>query len=110
MYPGCIPYVAWVSECLQCVFQAQGVASYHKPFNTLRFQLVRPKNKILLEKQYGLVYKVECGVCHKQYIRETERTLGKSFKEHIDGNHPSSAVQEHINLTGHLVTFDRVKM
>ena len=28
---------------------------------------VRPKDKTPLEKQCGLVYKVECGVCHKQY-------------------------------------------
>ena len=46
----------------------------------------------------------------KQYIEETERTQGKQFKEHTDGNHPSSAVQEHIDLTGHPVTLDLVKM
>ena len=34
-----------------------------------------------LEKQCGLVYKVECMDCHKQCIRETERILGKRFKE-----------------------------
>ena len=27
-----------------------------------------------------------------------------------DGNHPSSVVYEHINLIGHPVTFDRVKI
>ena len=41
---------------------------------------------------------------------ERLRTLGKRFKEHTDGNHPSSAVQEHIDLTGHLVCFDLAKM
>ena len=49
-------------------------------------------------------------MCHKQYIGEIERTLGKGFKEHTNGNNPSVAVQKHINLTGHLVTFDLVKM
>ena len=50
------------------------------------------------------------GVCHKQYIGETKRTLGKRFKVHTDDNHPSSAVQEHIDLTGHPVTFNLIKM
>ena len=86
------------------------MTSYHKPFNTLRSQLVRPKDKTPLEKQCGLVYKVECGMCHKQYIGKTERTLGKLFKEYTDGNHTSSVDQEHIDLTGHQVTFNLVKM
>ena len=47
-------------------------------------------------------------MCHKQYIKETKRTLGKRFKEHTDRNHPSSAVQEHIDLTGLPVSFDLV--
>ena len=37
-------------------------------------------------------------------------TLGKKFKEHTDCNHPSCGIQEHINLTGHPVTLDLVKM
>ena len=108
--------------CIQCVypmwqgyrrastaFQAHSMASYHQSFNTVRSQLVRPKDKTPLVKQCGLVYE-GCGVCHKQYIRETERTIAKRFKEHTDSNHPSSTVQEHINLTCHPVTFKLVKM
>ena len=49
-------------------------------------------------------------MCHKEYIGETERTLGKGFKEHTDVRYPSSAVQEHIDLTGYSVTFNLVKM
>ena len=68
------------------------------------------KDKTPLEKHDGLVFKVECGVCHKQYIGDTERILSKRFKEHTDDNHPSSVVQEHINLTSHPVPFNLVKM
>ena len=47
---------------------------------------------------------------YSDLIRETERTLGKRFKEHTDGKHPNSVVQEYINLTSHPVTFDHAKM
>ena len=67
-------------------------------------------DKTPLENQCGLVYKVEFGMCHKQDVGETERTLGMRFKENTDGNHPSSAIREHIDLTGHQVTLDHVKM
>ena len=40
---------------------------------------------------------------------ETARAVGKRLREHTDGNHPSSAVQEHISLTSHPVS-DLVKM
>ena len=50
----------------------QGVASYHKPFNTLRSQLVKLKDKTPLEKWCGLVYKVECGVSYTVYWRLKE--------------------------------------
>ena len=67
-------------------------------------------DKTPLEKQCGLVYEVEYGVCHKQYIGETERNLGKRFNEHTDGNRISSAVQEHIDLTDHPFTFNCITM
>ena len=62
----------WVSEHLQHVFWGHSVVSYHKPFNTLRSKLVRPKDKTPPEEECELVYRVECRVCHKQYIGKTE--------------------------------------
>ena len=32
------------------------------------------------------------------------------FKEHIDGNHPNSAVSEHTAITGHKCTLANVKI
>ena len=53
---------------------------------------------------------MECEDSQKQYIGETGRTLDKRFKEHTDGNHPSSAIQEHINLAHNSVILDHVTM
>ena len=49
-------------------------------------------------------------MCHKQYSRATQRTVGQRFNEHTDGIHPSSVVQEHIDLTSQPVTSDHVRM
>ena len=39
-----LPYMQEVSEQLTHVFRKQGVGTYHKPVNTIRQQLVHPKN------------------------------------------------------------------
>ena len=84
--PVCIPYVTppmtapkmkgCTSMVYLCVYpmwrryqsaSSTSVGSYNKPFNTLISQVVRPKDKTPLKRQCGLVYKVECGECHKQY-------------------------------------------
>ena len=49
----CIPTISELSEQLQRVFKSHGVASYHKPFNTIKSLLVRPKDKSKIEKHVG---------------------------------------------------------
>ena len=78
-HPVCIPYVSGLSERLQRVFRSHGVPSYHKPCNTLRSLLVRPKDKSEKDKQCGVVYSVKCSECDQEY--ETARMLGTRFRE-----------------------------
>ena len=99
-----------LSEQLQRVFKTHGVPTFHKPFNTLRSLLVRPKDKAEKEKQCGLIYSIQCKHCDKEYVGETARSLGTRFKEHTDGKHPNSAVSEHTQETGHLYTLQDVKV
>ena len=109
-FPVALPYVKGLSEQLQRVFKTHDVPTFHKPFNTLRSLLVRPKDKSEKEKQCGLVYSIKCKSCEKEYIGETARSLGTRFKEHTDGKHPNSAVNEHTQDTGHLYTLQDVKV
>ena len=55
-----LPYIQGVSEQLTRVFRKQGVSTYHKPINTMRQQLVHPKDPTPMEKKCGLlVHKIQ---------------------------------------------------
>ena len=71
-----LPYIQGVSEQLTQVFRKQGVGTYHKPVNTIRQQLVHPKDPTPMEKKCGVVYKIQCGDCEEAYIGETARPFG----------------------------------
>ena len=109
-FPVSIPYIQGLSEKLQRVFRQHGVATYHKPFNSLRSLLVQPKDKTENSKKCGVVYNLTCDQCPKSYVGETARALGTRFKEHTDGKHPNSAVWEHIAASGHSYSLDKVKV
>ncbi len=69
--------------------------------NKLRERLVKPKDKTPMEQQSGVVYQLKCDNCDKIYIGETSRRLGTRYKEHSAGQHPRTAVGEHLDNTGH---------
>ena len=98
-----VPYVQGLSEKLENVFREHGVAVAHKPFNTLRSQLVRVKDKTPDLKKCGVIYQVDCPRCDEFYIGETERTLGTRLKEHQTASDKPTAVREHTERTGHQV-------
>ena len=55
-----LPYIQGVSEQLTRVFRKQGVSTYHKPINTIRQQLVHPKDPTPMTKKCGvLVHKIQ---------------------------------------------------
>ena len=62
------------------------------------------------EKQCGVVYSVKCSECDQEQVGETTRMLGTRFREHIDGNHPNSAIEENTSSTDHYYTLDDTKI
>ena len=108
--PVALPYIKGLSEKLQRIFRQHGIQSFHKPFNSLRSMIVKPKDNSEKMKKCGVVYSVKCGTCDKEYIGETARALGTRMKEHTDGKHQSSAITEHQQVTGHLCDTDNVKV
>ena len=57
------------------LFQSKGVKTHYKPVNSLRANLVAPKDKITLEQKSGTVYHIKCKDCPAAYVGESERAL-----------------------------------
>ena len=55
-----VSYIKGTSECLQRAFKSHEITLIHKPFNSLRSQLVRVKDKTENLKKCGTVYHIHC--------------------------------------------------
>ena len=101
-----LPYLRGMSEELCRVFRSHGVQTYLKPINTLRDQLVHPKDPTPTQSKSCVVYKLTCEEDSSHtYIGETKRTLTTRVKEHqkICSAVPT-AIGEHIAATGHTIS------
>jgi hypothetical protein len=100
-YPMGIPYIEGVSDELSQVFRKHGIKTYHKPYNSIRSMLVRPKDPTKDTDKCGLVYGLKCS-CGQSYIGETARSLRTRVKEHqkLQGTN-MTAVGDHLKETGH---------
>ena len=103
-----MPYIKGTSERLQRAVKSHEVTLVHKPFNSLRSQLVHVKDKTENLKKCGTIYHIHCEQCDKDYVGETSRLLETRVKEHLSKN--SSAVHEHCQLTGHSVDSSKTKV
>ena len=88
-----IPYIKGISEVLARTFRDHIVDMYHKPINTLKSQLVPPKDKVVQTKVSGAIYYIKCTVCEEDYIGETARPFITRWKTHL--NRETSAVHQH---------------
>ena len=69
-----------------------------RPFNTIRSKLVYSKDKVHKNERAGMVYKIKCSDCDKEYIGGTERCLKKCLTEH---HRITSPVGHHIDYNKH---------
>ena len=72
-----LPYVKGISQPLARIFKQRGVTVFHKPFNTQRRQLVRPKDTTPKQNRTGVVYEVTWKTCIKSYIGGNLKNTGK---------------------------------
>ncbi|XP_071505303.1 uncharacterized protein [Diadema antillarum] len=80
--------------------------------DTIRNQLVRPKDPVLPVRRHGVVYKIPCSTCDKIYIGKTGRPVGERMHEHRRdvrlGRTESSAVAEHAWSSEHHPNWEKV--
>ena len=111
IYPQPLPYVKGLTERLAKTFRKFETKVYYKPFNTIRSQLVHPKDKTTLDKKCAVVYHIDCGGCDLAYIGETARSLSCRVKEHTSIRRASlTAVGDHCKKTGHEIHWENVKV
>ena len=102
-----IPYVQGISEAISRKIRKAGVSAHVRPINTIRQQLVRPKDKEKPENKCGIVYEIPCKNCDAKYVGETERALKKRITEH---KRPSSPVGSHLKHHGHELDQENIKI
>jgi len=111
LQPVGLPYMKGTSEKLKRVFRKYGANIYHVPTNTLRANLVRPKDPATPTDQCGVVYRIDCTTCQETYIGETARALGIRLKEHKNVTATKkTAVGEHQVNGNHVMDWDNVRI
>ena len=105
-----IPYIRGLSEKLQATFKKYNIGVIHKPFNTIRSSLVKPKDKTDKLNMCGAIYEIKCPTCNECYVGETARNIKTRFKEHVRLIGPLTAVGEHCQNTGHKITEENIKV
>ena len=103
-----LPYVSTVSHQLQRVFKRYGATAYHKPTNTIRSMIVRPKDSTETSRKTGVIYNIKCKDCDHEYVGETGRTVATRVNEHRTKE--ESAVLEHMSATGHRIDWNGVQV
>ena len=85
----------------------------HKPINTIRDILRKPKDRPEKDAVPGVVYKIPCSSCEKAYIGQTSRSLKSRLKEHVRAvaiHDQNSLLAKHCAETQHEFDFKETQI
>ena len=99
-----------MSENLAKIYRKYGVPTYFQPYNTVRSQLVRPKDQTPALKKCGVIYELNCEDCEATYVGETSRSFETRIKEHRKLRGQTTAVGDHLKDTGHKLAEDKSRV
>jgi hypothetical protein len=77
-----LPYVQGVTERVSRVMKSYNISTAMKPHNTLKSQLVHPKDKRDSHNTTHAIYDIPCMNCNLSYVGETGRKFGTRLDEH----------------------------
>ena len=94
-----------MGESIKKACSKYGIHTHFKGNRTTKQILVEPKDKDPMDKKSSAIYYYQCWelVCNEEYIRETSRTFGEIFKEHLKEPSP---IHTYSTKTGHSTTPD----
>ena len=100
-----LPYVRGLSESMKNICSKHGAQVHYRGGNTIKGLLMAPKDKDHITIKSGIIYRFKCQRvdCDDEYVRESSRTFGERFKEHLKAPSP---IYDHQNITGHDTTID----
>ena len=100
-----IPYIHGLSQSIRRVLSSLTIKVTFCPLQTLRQELVHPKDPIPEWQRKGVVYSVPCNECSRAYIGQTGRSLDHRIADHRralrNGDEAASALAEHMFTAGH---------
>ena len=98
-----IPYIQGLGERYKRTCNKQGIQVHFKGTNTVKQLLMAAKDQDPKLALSGVIYwyKYPNVNCTEQYIRESGRTLGDRYKEHLKAPSP---IHLHTSATGHPVS------
>ena len=98
-----IPYTQGLCKSIKKICERYGIHTPFKGNSTIKDLLVSPQDKDPMVNKSGAIYWFQCGdlTCNDEYIGETSRTIGESFKEHLKDPSP---IHHHSSNTSHPTT------
>ena len=93
-----IPYTKGISESFKKICGKYGIQTYFKGNTIIKQLLMKPKDKEPKDKKSGVIYTTAISVGTLPAVRNTSRTLGERYKEHL--KQPSS-IHVHIQQLEH---------
>ena len=104
-----IPYTKGIGESLKNICKKHGVDAHFRGGQTLKNILVSPKDKDKITNKNSVIYSYTCGMidCNEVYIRESGRTFGERYKEHLKAPSP---IFTHQSNSGHETILKKFKI
>ncbi|KAL9958330.1 hypothetical protein ACROYT_G035334 [Oculina patagonica] len=96
-----VPYVRGASDRVGRVLKKFRVRTAFKPVRTLGHVFRKPKDRPVVNRMAGIVYKVKCHDCSFTYIGESKRLWSSRGAEHDPGraSNSESAIKQHAEST-----------
>ena len=100
-----VSYSEGLSGSVKNICKKYGIQVHFKRGKSIKDELVAPKDKDHLTKKSGIIYRYKCDrlECDEEYIGETARSFGESYKEHLKAPSP---IHDHSNTSGHSITLN----